>query len=95
MAAFNSLEILIEPLVRSRLESLFNELLKSNSYYIQLSNERDQYFKQLKESIPDELQHAMFLYEDAQMSLQTIQQLSIYLQGFKDAMHLYNEVNIQ
>lgn len=95
MAAFNSLEILIEPLIRSRLESLFNELLKSNSYYLQLSNERDQYFKQLQESIPDELQHAMFLYEDAQMSLQTIQQLSIYLQGFKDAMQLYNEVNIQ
>lgn len=61
---------------------------------MQISNESIQYFKTIRESLPDNLQHTLFLYEDAQFSLQAILESNIYLQGFKDALHLYNELHI-
>ncbi|MEI7026572.1 hypothetical protein [Paenibacillus sp. y28] len=90
----NSIEVLIEPLVRTRLKSLYNELLKSNPHYAQLAIERDQYFKQLLDSIPGDLEHTLFLHKDAQISLQNIQEVKLYLQGFKDALYLNSEINL-
>ncbi|MGG3840526.1 hypothetical protein ABEV00_26340 [Paenibacillus thiaminolyticus] len=90
----NSLEILIDPLIRNRLESMYSNLKNTNSDFMQISNESIQYFKTIRESLPDNLQHTLFLYEDAQFSLQAILESNIYLQGFKDALHLYNELHI-
>lgn len=87
-----SLDVIIEPLIRTRLEVLYSNLLKTNSDYIDLSTSCDQYFKQIRDSVPDNLQHVIFLYEDTQISLQAILENSIYLQGFKDALHLFDEV---
>lgn len=36
----------------------------------------------------------LFLYDDADLSVQTILEREIYLQGFKDALQLPNELNI-
>lgn len=88
---FNSLEVLVEPLIRTRLESLYTDLVKTKPDYIQFSTECGQYFKQIRDAIPDDLQHTIFLYEDAQVSLQAILESRIYLQGFKDAIYLFNE----
>lgn len=90
----NSLEILIDPLIRNRLESMYSNLKNTDSDFMQISNESIQYFKTIRESLPDNLQHTLFLYEDAQFSLQAILESNIYLQGFKDALHLYNELHI-
>ncbi|MFD1176670.1 hypothetical protein ACFQ3W_10200 [Paenibacillus puldeungensis] len=90
----NSLEVLIDPLIRNRLELLYSELTTNNSDFKQVSNESVQYFKTIRESLPDNLQHTLFLYEDAQFSLQAILENKIYLQGFKDALHLFNELHI-
>lgn len=65
----DSLEILIDPLIRKRLESLHSELTKHNSYFIEISNESKQYLQTLQASLPDNLQHTLFLYEDAQFSI--------------------------
>ncbi|WP_438347997.1 hypothetical protein ACP8HI_20410 [Paenibacillus sp. FA6] len=88
-----SLEVLAEPLIRSRLESLYCNLSKTQSDYKQLSSDCEQYFKLIQESLPHHLQHSIFLYEDAQISLQSILERSIYLQGFKDALYLFNELH--
>ncbi|KOR90347.1 DUF6809 family protein [Paenibacillus solani] len=88
----NALESLAEPLIRIRLELLYSELLKNNTEYSQLSIETDQHFKSLREALPDQLQHTVFLYEDAQISLQSIIERSIYIQGFKDALQLFSEL---
>lgn len=88
----NTLETLTEPLVRIRLELLYTELLKCHPEYNQLSTETDQYFKTLRDALPDQLQHTVFLYEDAQISLQSILERSIYIQGFKDALQLFSEL---
>ncbi|MGG0812190.1 hypothetical protein ABE142_05900 [Paenibacillus alvei] len=90
----DSLEVLVEPLIRKRLEVLYGELLKSNAYYINLSTERDQYIQQLHVSIPADLQHTMFLLQDVQLSLQNIFEPTVYLRGFKDALYLRNEIHI-
>ncbi|MGG6309212.1 hypothetical protein [Paenibacillus macerans] len=90
----NSLEVLIDPLIRSRLESLYSELTSNNSDFKQLSSESVQYFKKIRQSLPDNLQHTLFLYEDAQLALQAILEIKIYLQGFKDALHIFNELHI-
>lgn len=90
----NSLEVLIDPLIRNRLESLYSELSSNNSDFKQVSSETEEYFKTIRESLPDKLQHTLFLYEDAQFSLQAILEIKIYLQGFKDALHLFNELHI-
>ncbi|KOR90357.1 hypothetical protein [Paenibacillus solani] len=90
----NSLEVLIDPLIRNRLESLYSEITNTNSDFKQISYESVQYFKTIRESLPDNLQHTLFLYEDAQFSIQAILENKIYLQGFKDALHLFNELNI-
>lgn len=90
----NSLEILIDPLIRNRLESMYSNLKTTNSDFMQISKESVQYFKTIRESLPDNLQHTLFLYEDAQFSLQAILESNIYLQGFKDALYLYNELHI-
>lgn len=90
----NSLEILIDPLIRNRLESLYSELTSNNSDFKQISNDSVQHLKTIRESLPDNLQHTLFLYEDAQFSIQTILENKIYLQGFKDALHLFNEIHI-
>ncbi|WP_405172436.1 hypothetical protein MHI12_11845 [Paenibacillus sp. FSL H8-0280] len=58
----------------------------------QLSAETDQYFKTLRDTLPDQLQHTVFLYEDAQISLQSILERTIYIQGFKDALQLFSEL---
>lgn len=89
---FNTLESLAEPLIRIRLELLFTELSEKHMDYNQLSSETDQYFKTLREALPSELQHTVFLYEDAQISLQSILERSIYIQGFKDALQLLSEL---
>lgn len=88
----NTLESLAEPLVRIRLELLYTELSEYHTEYNQLSSEIDQYFKTLREALPDQLQHTVFLYEDAQISLQSILERSIYIQGFKDALQLFSEL---
>ncbi|ETT52159.1 hypothetical protein [Paenibacillus sp. FSL H7-689] len=87
----NTLESLTEPLIRIRLELLYTELLDCHAEYTQLSSEADQYFKTLRDALPD-LQHTVFLYEDAQISLQSILERSIYIQGFKDALQLFCEL---
>lgn len=87
----DSLEVLVEPQIRNRLEVLYGELLKSNAYYIKLSTERDQYLQQLQDSIPADLQPTMFLLQDVQLSLQNIFEPTVYLRGFKDALYLRNE----
>ncbi|WP_339191610.1 MULTISPECIES: hypothetical protein [Paenibacillus] len=58
--------------------------------YTQLSVETDEYFKTLRDALPDKLQHTVFLYEDAQISLQSILERSIYIQGCKDALQLFS-----
>ncbi|ADM71145.1 hypothetical protein GMA19_03340 [Paenibacillus polymyxa E681] len=88
----NTLESLTEPLIRIRLELLFSELLEYHTEYNQLSSETDRYFRTLREALPDQLQHTVFLYEDAQISLQSILERSIYIQGFKDALQLFSEL---
>lgn len=88
----NTLESLTEPLIRIRLELLYTELLECHTEYNQLSAETDQYFKTLRDALPDQLQHTVFLYEDAQISLQSILERSIYIQGFKDALQLFSEL---
>ncbi|MFK4300575.1 MULTISPECIES: DUF6809 family protein [unclassified Paenibacillus] len=88
----NALESLTEPLIRIRLELLFVELLEYHTEYNQLSSETDRYFRTLREALPDQLQHTVFLYEDAQISLQSILERSIYIQGFKDALQLFSEL---
>ncbi|MEK4525325.1 DUF6809 family protein [Paenibacillus sp. FSL K6-1122] len=88
----NTLESLTEPLIRIRLELLYTELVECHTEYNQLSTEADQYFKTLRDALPDQLQHTVFLYEDAQISLQSILERSIYIQGFKDALQLFCEL---
>ncbi|MGY5343157.1 DUF6809 family protein [Paenibacillus glucanolyticus] len=88
----NTLESLTEPLIRIRLELLYTELLECHTEYNQLSSETDQYFKTLRDALPDQLQHTVYLYEDAQISLQSILESSIYIQGFKDALQLFSEL---
>lgn len=90
----NSLEVLIDPLIRNRLESLYNELKTNNSDFKQVSCESEQYIKTLREVLPDNLRHTLFLYEDAQFTLQAILEVKIYMQGFRDALVLFNELNI-
>lgn len=92
--SINSLEILIDPLIRSRLESLYSELTNTNSDFKKTSHESVQYLKTIRKSLPDNLQHTLFLYEDAQLSIHAILENKIYLQGFKDALHLFNELHI-
>ncbi|MEC0129143.1 DUF6809 family protein [Paenibacillus pabuli] len=88
----NTLDSLVEPLIRIRLELLYTELSEHNKEYSQLSSETDQFFRTLREALPDQLQHTIFLYEDAQISLHSILERSIYIQGFKDALQLYCEL---
>ncbi|ETT67658.1 DUF6809 family protein [Paenibacillus sp. FSL H8-0457] len=88
----NTLESLTEPLIRIRLELLFTELWECHTEYNQLSSEADQYFKTLRDALPDQLQHTVFLYEDAHISLQSILERNIYIQGFKDALQLFSEL---
>ncbi|WP_068503922.1 hypothetical protein [Paenibacillus kribbensis] len=88
----NSLEILIEPIIRNRLETLYSHLSKTIPEYNQFSTESNQYFQQIRESVPEHLEHTLFLYEDAQISLQSILENQIYLQGFKDAMQFLDEL---
>jgi hypothetical protein len=90
----HSLEILIDPLIRHRLESLYNELKSNNSDFKQLSCESEQYIKALREALPSNLKQTLFLYEDAQFTLQEILKVKIYLQGFKDALQIVNEVQM-
>ncbi|WP_019640776.1 hypothetical protein [Paenibacillus fonticola] len=85
-----SLDVLAEPLIRSRIEKLY-----SNLNLEPFSSECEQYLKVIRESLPDNLQHPLFLYEDALTSLQTVLESKIYLQGFKDALYLFNELYIQ
>jgi len=80
------LRILIEPIIRNRLEKFYSKLSKNTPEYNQFSMECNQYFQQIRESVPEHLEHTLFLYEDAQISLQSILENQIYLQGFKDAI---------
>ncbi|ETT37247.1 hypothetical protein BK129_00215 [Paenibacillus amylolyticus] len=88
----NTVESLTEPLIRIRLDLLYTKLLECHREYTQLSAETDEYFKTLRDALPDPLQHTVFLYEDAQISLQSILERSIYIQGFKDALQLFSEL---
>lgn len=91
---FESLEALTDPLIRIRVEAMYRELLDTDSNYKMLLLESDQCFQQLRNALPEEQQKAAFLYEDTQLSLQAILERSIYLQGFKDALYLFNELQI-
>ncbi|MEK3707860.1 hypothetical protein MKY87_27780 [Paenibacillus sp. FSL R7-0198] len=88
----NTVESLTEPLIRIRLDLLYTKLLECHREYTQLSAETDEYFKTLRDALPDQLQHTVFLYEDAQISLQSILERSIYIQDFKDALQLFSEL---
>ncbi|MDN4088539.1 hypothetical protein [Paenibacillus polymyxa] len=90
----NSLEVLLDSLIQTRIESLYGELIKNNSSYNRFSSERNLYFKQLHEGVPENIQKTLFLYDDAELSVQAILEREIYLQGFKDALHLHNELHI-
>lgn len=89
----NSLEIKIDPLVRARLKSLHSDLTITDTDLLRFSNEAIQHYKAIRESLPDNLQHTFFLYEDAQNSKQTLLESKIYLQGFKDAISLFEELH--
>ncbi|MBE0337127.1 hypothetical protein [Paenibacillus sp. 23TSA30-6] len=89
-----SLEVLLDSLIRNRIESLYGELIKNNSSYNQFSSERNLYFKQLHELLSEDIQKTLFLFDDADLSVQTILEREIYLQGFKDALHLHNELDL-
>lgn len=91
---FNSLEVLIDPLIRNRLESLYNELKTNNSDFKQISCESEQYLKTIRDALPDNLKQTLFLYEDAQFTIQAILEIKIYLKGFKDALQLFNQLHI-
>ncbi|AIQ19821.1 hypothetical protein H70357_26215 [Paenibacillus sp. FSL H7-0357] len=91
---FESLEALTDPLIRIRVEAMYRELLDTDSNYKVLLLESDQCFQQLWNALPEEQQKTAFLYEDTQLSLQAILERSIYLQGFKDALYLFNELQI-
>ncbi|WP_068505804.1 hypothetical protein [Paenibacillus kribbensis] len=89
----NSLEVLLDSLIRTRIETLYGELNKNSSSYNQFSSERNLYFDQLHELLPEDIQKTLFLYDDADLSVQAILEREIYLQGFKDALHLHNELH--
>lgn len=89
-----SLEIMLEPLIRKRLELLYSDLQKAESTYVSLRNEYDKQFSLMRNSLPEDLQHTAFMYEDVQLELQTIVESRIYLQGFKDAIELFSELNV-
>ncbi|WP_334076680.1 hypothetical protein [Paenibacillus sanfengchensis] len=91
---YTSLDILLDSLIRKRIESLYGALIKNNSSYNQFSSERSLYLKQLHELLPGNMQKTLFLYGDADLSVQAILEREIYLQGFKDALQLHNELNI-
>ncbi|MDN4605021.1 hypothetical protein P5G61_27600 [Paenibacillus sp. F6_3S_P_1C] len=81
-----SLESLAEPLIRTRLELLYNNLSHTQPDYTQLSEESDHYFHTIRQALPEHLNQTIFLYEDAQLSMQTLLEREIYLQGFRDAL---------
>ncbi len=89
-----SLEVLLDPLIRNRLETLYGELKTNHSDFNQVFNESEHYIKTIRESLPDNLKQPLFLYEDAQFTLQAILEREIYMQGFKDALYLFNELHI-
>ncbi|WP_340025067.1 hypothetical protein MHI24_07745 [Paenibacillus sp. FSL K6-1096] len=89
---YQSLEALTDPLIRIRLEAMYRELLDNDTTYNMLLQESVQYFHQLRNALPEEHQDAAFQYEDTQLSLHAITERSIYLQGFKDALYLFNEL---
>ncbi|MNW55972.1 hypothetical protein D3C74_336670 [compost metagenome] len=80
-----SIEILAEPLIRRRVETL-----NTNSDLKLYFSECEQYLKVIKGSLPDNLQHTLFLYEDSLTSLQAVFERKVYLLGFKDALYLLN-----
>ncbi|WP_339307429.1 hypothetical protein NST33_07640 [Paenibacillus sp. FSL L8-0435] len=90
----NSLEVLLDSLIRNRIEAVYSDLLKNNSIYNQFSSDRNHYFKQLHELLPQDMHRTLFLYDDADLSVHTILEREIYLHGFKDALLLHNELNI-
>ncbi|MEK5030807.1 hypothetical protein MKY96_05150 [Paenibacillus sp. FSL R7-0302] len=89
---YKSLEALTDPLIRIRLEAMYRELLDTDPTYKMLLQESDQYFHQLRNVLPEDQQDSAFQYEDTQFSLQVITERAIYLQGFKDALYLFNEL---
>ncbi|WP_059049132.1 hypothetical protein [Paenibacillus senegalimassiliensis] len=88
----NELKTIVEPLIRKRLELMYSKLLKEDAHYSQFCAETNQHFKLLRQALPLESQHQIFLYEDAQLSLQSILEINIYIQGFKDALHIVDEI---
>lgn len=90
---FYTLDSLAEPLIKARLKLLYSELQKNHAEYKQLILEKDQCFSLLREALPEQLQHTVFLYEDAQFCLQSIIEGRIYIQGFKDALQLFSELH--
>ncbi|MEK5464059.1 hypothetical protein MKY64_03560 [Paenibacillus sp. FSL R7-0210] len=73
-------------------EAMYRELLDIDPTYKMLLQESDQYFHQLRNALPEDQQDSAFQYEDTQFSLQVITERSIYLQGFKVALYLFNEL---
>lgn len=54
-----SLESLAEPLIRTRLELLYNNLSHTQPDYTQLSKESDQYFQNIRQALPEQLNHSI------------------------------------
>lgn len=85
-----SLESLAEPLIRTRIELLYNHLSHSQPDYCQQIEECDSYFQAICQAVTGDLKQTILPYEDTQLSIQSYLEREIYLQGFRDALQLIN-----
>lgn len=90
----NSLEVLLDSLIHTRIDSLYGELSKTipaitSSYPNGIFTS-----SKLHKLLPEDIQKTLFLHDDADLSVQAILDSETYLQGFKDALHLHNELNV-
>ncbi|MBJ8193006.1 hypothetical protein JDS79_40415, partial [Bacillus cereus] len=44
--------------------------------------------------LSEDIKKTLFLFDDADLSVQAILEREIYLQGFKDALQLHNELEL-
>lgn len=88
----NLLEEIVEPLISMRIAKLLNDMATNQHMYSQLMKESEQHLEHIRHSIPSELEHPLYLYEDTLLLSHSILQSQIYLQGFKDALFLHGEL---
>lgn len=74
----DSLEVLVEPLIRNRLDTLYVNFQKAipttSSLLLNVTNI---FIQQLQDSIPADFQPTMFLLQDVQISLQNAFDLNL------------------